>query len=216
MRVRSSLIAAAAIAGTLTVAAEAAPIPKSCNLVVDPAGDDGGTLPHNDSLDVLSADIASDAKSVTAVIKVAKLTATDNNAPSGRAWYFAFNVPGAATPIYLGATVTPTATNFAYGWVDGSINRSLGSATGKLDLAKNEIRVTAPIAAWGDRGAVKPKSKVTGLRTTSYYFVGAIAPVPATPVTAANPGGGSLQPGDEALSAKTYIAAAPSCVVVGQ
>ena len=181
------------------------PAPPVCNLVVDATGDDGAVFPHSESLDLTGADIASDAKTVTAVLRVAKYTESDGNtAPTGRSWYLDFSVPTGEAPLWLGVQVTPTGTLFRYGWVDGSIHRSLGEVTGVIDAAKNELRVSAPTGIWADRGAVKPGSKLTGLVASSYNFVGVAA------------AGGSLQPGDTAESSKSYVAATPSCVAVGK
>lgn len=182
-------------AGGAVAAPKAKPAPPVCNLIVDAKGDDGGAFPHSDSLDIVSADIASNAKLVTAVIRVAKYAASDSNtAPTGRAWYLEFTVPSAETSLWLGAQVTPTGTLFRYGWVDGSIRRSLGVVEGTIDVAKSELRISAPIGIWAERGMVKPGVKVSSLTAASYNFVGLAA------------AGGSLQPGDTAEATKTYIA----------
>jgi hypothetical protein len=215
-----ALAASMAVAGGAASAAPKKPKPKVeppvCNLVVDEKGDDGNEVfRHSDSLDIVGADIASDAKSVTAVIRVAKYLATDSNAaPTGRAWSMEFSVPDAETPLWLGVQVTPTGTLFRHGWVDGTIRRNLGPAEGVIDEAKGELRVTAPVGIWAETGpkgtvptkggTVKAGSKVTGLAAASYNFIGAAA------------AGGSLQPGDTAEGSKSYTAGAPSCVAVGK
>ena len=119
-----------------------------CNLITDAKDDNGGTFPHSETLDIVSADIAPNATLVTAVIRVAKYKANDSStAPTGRAWYLEFSVPKAEAPLWLGAQVTPTGTLFRYGWVDGSIRRSLGTVEGKIDEAKNELRICRPPAS---------------------------------------------------------------------
>lgn len=205
--VSSLVLTSLAAGGAVAAPKAAAPV---CNLVVDPKGDDGSEVfKHSDSLDIVSADIASDAKLVTAVIRVAKYAASDSNAaPTGRAWYLEFSLPKAETPLWMGTQVTPTGTLYRYGWVDGTIRRSLGNAEGVIDVAKNELRVSAPIGVWAERGTVKPGSKVSGLVAASYNYVGATAPT--------GNGGGSLQPGDTAESGKSYVAGAKSCVAPGK
>lgn len=203
------LVSALALGGAAQAAPKKAkpkPVPPTCNLIVDPAGDDGSEVfQHSQSLDLLGADIASSAKLVTAVLRVAKLTKSDSAAaPTGRAWYLEFSVANGQAPLWLGAQSTPSGELFRYGWVDGSIRRSLGTAEGAFDEAKNEIRITAPVDVWADRGSVKAGTKVTGLAAASYNFLGVAAV------------GGSLQPGDTAETSKMYQAGAPSCVVVGK
>lgn len=186
----------------------AAPAPV-CNLIVDPKGDAGHPVFGNsDSLDLTGADIASSAKTVTAVIRVAKFTKSNDAAPTGRTWFLDFTVPDAETPLWLGAQITPTGELFRYGWVDGSIHRTLGTVDGVFDEAKNEIRISAPVGVWAERGSVKPGRKIGGLIALSYNYVGATAPT--------GNGAASLQPGDTAETSKTYTAGARSCVVPGK
>ncbi len=216
---RPVLDVAVALSLTAAGAATAAPkkakpkpkaAPPVCNLIVDDKGDDGGLFPHAETLDILTADIASNAKTVTAVLRLAKVANSDSNtAPTGRAWYLEFFVPNGDAALWLGAQMTPTAGKvFRYGWVDGSIRRTLGTVDGVFDEKKSEIRVSAPVGIWAERGSVKAGSKLTGLSAASYNFVGAIAPT--------GNGGGLLSPGDTAETSKTYTAGAPSCVAVGK
>lgn len=207
-----ALAASMALAGGAASAAPKKPKPKveppACNLVIDEKGDDGNEVhKHSDSLDLTGADIASSAKTVTAVLRVAKFSKSNDAFPTGRAWYLDFSIPGAETPLWLGATITPTGESFNYGWVDGTIHRTLGQVAGVFDEAKNEIRISADSGIWAERGAVKPGSKISGLTALSYNYVGA---------SAAGRAAGSLQPGDEATGSKTYTAGAPSCVEVGK
>lgn len=199
-------IAASAAAGT----AEAAPkkkAPPPCRTITDAEGDSK----YGKGLDILSADIASNTRTVTAVFRLPEITKSNSSAPTGQGYYFDFSA-GGETPIYLSYTVTPTTESFNYGWVDGSIHRSLGAATGVVDTAKKEIRVSAPVSAWGAYGTPRVGSKLTGIELTSYWVIGAYAP--PTPVTNTT-GGGSLQTADQAIG-KTYVAGSPSCVVPGK
>ena len=69
------------------------PAPKPvCNLVVDKAGDASvlGPDPSDASLDILSADVASHAKYLTAVLRIRNLAAS-SLAATGRNYYVQFS-----------------------------------------------------------------------------------------------------------------------------
>jgi hypothetical protein len=200
------LVALAASAGPATAAAKKTP-PPPCRTITDAAGDSA----HGNSLDIVSGDLASNSKTVTAVFRLADFTKSNPDAPTGQGYYFDFTPAGAATPIYLSYSITPTAESFNFGWVDGSIHRSLGTATGVIDTAKKEIRISAPVGAWTTYGNPRSGTKLTGITLSTFWVVGAYVPNPLGGTT----GGGSLQPGDDAVG-KTYVAGSPSCVVPGQ
>jgi hypothetical protein len=185
--------------------AEAAPKPP-CRIVTDATGDST----RGSGLDIVSGDLASTRTMVTAVFRLAEVTKSNASAPTGQGYYFQFNA-GGETPIYLSYTVTPTSETFSYGWVDGSINHSLGAAKGVVDVAKKEVRVSAPVGAWGTYGTPRAGSRLTELGIETFWVVGAYV---NTPETGSN-GGGSLQPADDAIG-KTYVAGSPSCVAVGK
>ena len=199
------LALAASAAGTADAAVRK---PPPCKTITDAAGDSE----RGDELDIVSGDLASNAKTVTAVFRLAELAKSNSDAPTGMGYYFDFTPTGAATPIYLSFSVTPTTEAFNFGWVDGSIHRSLGAATGVYDTAKKEIRISAPVGAWTTYGNPKAGTKLTALTMSTFWVVGAYVPNPATGSTT---GGGSLQPGDDAAG-KTYVAGAASCVVPGK
>lgn len=205
-----------AVAGSLfAVGGSQAATAAVCNLVVDPAGDDGGNPPfnHTDSLDILGADIASDGKIVTVVLRLAKAVASDSSTPTGRSYYLDFAVTGGTNKLSLGVTTTPTNTAFSPSYVDGTLHRGIASTdtTGVFDEAKKELRISAPASAWGTYGEIKKGTKISDIQALSYYFVGAY-----TPSQVGTAGGGSLQSGDNADTAKTYVAGAASCVALGK
>ena len=207
MKLRSVLLAATLVAGGMSVvtAAEAKPLP--CKTIIDPAGDSAWGNP----LDIVSGDIASNKKTLTAVIRLAEFNKTNSSAPTGQGFYFDFTA-GGETPIFLSYTVTPTTESASYGYVDGNLHRSLGEAKAVVDQAKKEIRISAPIGSWTTYGNPKVGSKITGVVITTYWVVGAYV---STPVTTGSTGGGSLQTADDAAG-KTYVAGSPSCVVPGK
>jgi len=182
------------------------PKPKPvCNLVTDPKGNEGpeknGQGWADPALDIVSADVASDAKNVTAAIRVAKLTIPDSMAPAGV--YYSFSFVGSQSQIghILDVRIAPTASGtWAPVWQDGT------HGTGVIDTAHNEIRITLPL---------------------SFFGTGANAVVPGPPfhnfsVTAdwANPAlEQAFFQGDMgnfvSNATATYVQGTPSCVRVG-
>lgn len=163
-----AVLAASGVAG----AAPARPAPKPvCNLVVDAAGDTTGPT---DALDVVSADIASDARRVTAVLRVRKLATTDGTAPTGTAYSFRFKVAGSAVQYYLLGSIEPApvgATTFEFGTIEtGNSLTPIGDATGKVDVARNEVRISAPLSFGSAR--LKPGVRLVDLQAfTQRRFV---------------------------------------------
>lgn len=198
---RPALAAAVVAALALSGAALAAPAKPVCNLITDPTGD--VTLP-SPNLDIVSADIATNAKKLTGVIRVAKLANSDGTAPTGVAYNFRFKVPGQDTQFYLLASAEPSPlgdTTFEYGTIEtGNRLTPLGDATGKFDLAKNEVRITAPTKL-GGLANVKPGTKVVSLQAlTQRRFVVLLSGADSTVLDAS----------------KSYTAGTPSCVVPGK
>jgi hypothetical protein len=194
-----SVVAVAATALCLvgTNAAHAAkpkpkPKPKPvCNLVTDPATDAG--TPNDSSLDVTSADVATDATRLTMVVRVTKLVTSDTSSPTGQTWTFSFDV-GAG---HVGLTINN-------GPLGGNYPRN---STGTLDTGKNEIRVTIPLNQLTAKvvpGSVLRNLHVDTSRSLSLDRSMGIGDSLA--FTAA----------DNAMSTKTYVAGTPSCVKVGQ
>lgn len=198
MSFSKTLAAASAVSLLLGVsAAEAAkPKPKPvCNLVKDAKGDatDNGTsavaMPNDPNLDIITADVASNTKTVTGVIRLAALDGQGSTAPAGAAYTMSFLVKG--TVVVLRAYVSPAGESFA----DGT-----GTAlSGKVDRAKKEIRIHAPIASLPVQ--FKAKDKITEIKAQSARWVG------STPI--------SLGLVDNAISPAAYVAGTLSCVKIG-
>ncbi len=208
MRGRIALLAAG-----LTMACFASPsiaAAPSCNLMTDVKGDatdiavgvDVG--PNSPSLDILSADIATDAKNLTAVLRVDKLSTSDSTSPLGQTWYVYFT--GSGPELYVTALLTPTGESYSAGYTD-TTRMSLGAATGIIDVDKNEIRITAPLSLFDAQSPIKKGSKLTGLNALTQRYVG---------VSAAGNSRGATLTADTADGGKNYVAGAPSCVVVGK
>jgi hypothetical protein len=188
------IVATASVAGA---ASRPAKVPPVCNLIVDPAGN---VKSGDQSLDIVSADIAADVNNVTVVFRVAKLTpvTADVMSPTGRYYAFAWSYEGQGGRIAV--QDAPTGTSW-----------SGGAGRGVLDYAKNEIRMTVPVANLVGHPVFKPGAALSQLAAYSDHGLPAGPPGVLTtelPLTA-------YQDGNSASSTKIYPIAAPSCVKVG-
>lgn len=215
--------AAAVVAGGAV--ASAAPA-KVCNLVTDAKGDtflvraqdaQKAYGPQEDAFDIVSQDLGSDGKVLTAVIRVAKLATKVGSAPGGTDYKTQFTIPGqdakaenfvlnartnsSGEPSYLLALRTV---------VQGqSISQKIADATGAFDLAKNEVRVTVPLAAVKSGSNVLAKGgmlTLAGLDQTSSRAT-VVNPVTGTATAAF---------ADVATTEKTFKLGTASCVVPGK
>jgi hypothetical protein len=212
VRLRPALALAAvlALAGA-GLAHAAAPVAPSCNLLVDDKGDAQflGAVPNDANLDITSADVASDAKTITAVLRLAAYADTDPQSPLGRGYYVLFNAPGLDFPIYFNMQITPDLTRFAWGdretlaTGNGSYVKK-GDATGVIDAAKGEIRISVPVSDVKGIAKVAPGAKLSSLTAN------------ATAVLGTSATGGLVSTVDDAASSKTYTMGTPSCVVPGK
>lgn len=167
-----------------------------CRLVADPAGDaTGGAAgvahPAGDTgLDVVGADLVTNATSATVVFRLAKVNQTDSMSPTGRQLTLSFQAKGrprSTVAVVISETgITPAAT--------------------KLDLEANEVRVTVPLAQAG-LGGVKAATPITSFQVVAQRWAGA-----------ASAGMGQVvgDPVDTATGRLTYPAHGRSCVVVGR
>jgi len=237
----AGLCATVAISGTANAAghkkAKPKPVPPVCNLVTDPAGDSPfdpvGTglsqMPEDDNGDILSADLASDGKFVTAVIRAKSLATPGKAYPGAHLYMLSWTVPGHDTPVYLGGTIDPNPAagavfgpQFVFG--DGGTvgpstfslfyyNIGATNVKGTVDAAKNTITMSVPISAISKYGKFTPGNTFSGLQASSQALVnGPVLPSNEPAV------GGSIAwgfPEDTADGTKTYKAGAPSCVKPG-
>ena len=235
----AGLVATIAVGGTANAAGhKAKPKPKPvCNLVTDPAGDSPfdpvGTglsqVPNDPNGDILSADISSDAKFVTAVIRVKTLATPDSAYPLAHLYMLSWTVPGHDTPVYLGGIIDPNPAagavfgpQFVFG--DGGTvgpsafslfyyNIGAKDVKGTVDTAKNTITMSVPLSSIKAYGKFTPGSTFTGLQAQTQALVnGPVLPTNAPAV------GGSIAWGwqeDTADGTKSYTAGAPSCVKPG-
>jgi hypothetical protein len=208
------LALAASLVGAGTAYAVTKPKPKPvCNLLTDPKDDaDGsfiasGIMPNTeDAVDIVSGDVAADSKFLTTVLRVKKLATSSPTAPGGLHWKVFISIAG--QEIYT-QVIAPLggSPSFGYGHIDEATGTSSrdGDATGAIDTAKNEVRVSIPIKSL-------PMSVKTGTRiefgpddvNAGRYF--------------GSPSGSpSLSdPTDTATSGKVYRAGTLSCVKPGK
>ena len=208
MKIRLAAVAVlplvAAVAGTADAAAKK---PKPvCNLLVDAKGD---AIPVNSAgLDVVSADIATDGKKITGVIRLAGPANTvDPTAPTGRTYHMEFFGQGASDPVFLSLLIAPNATAATYGHYDPATGINTGDGEASYKFVGNEIRMTTSIGSFSSYGKFKNGSKITGLSVTNGRMVGAYVQSGFYAYNSPS--------ADSAEGGKTYIAGTKSCVKPG-
>jgi hypothetical protein len=208
---RPVALAALLAVAALPTASHAAPRPKPkvCNLVVDPAGDSAPVA--SDAVDIVGGDIASDSRKLTAVIRLKKWADTEPTAPLGRVYQINLTGQGGETYAFMSYFTTPAGASFKYGYHDATTNvdTGTGTATGKVDPAKNEIRMTVPVGSLSQMGtgSFKSGARITGIEITVGRWLGAYA--------SADVYGGFTSPADSAAAEKSYTGGSLSCVKVG-
>lgn len=195
-----ALLCASVVAGGgATAATKAAPV---CNLVTDDKGD-AEIVTAQPALDILSGDLASDGKNVTAVVRLDGQPAGGNpQAAGGTRYYFEFTAPGSDNPQYLYAAVSVAgAATYRTGEVTSNgASRSFSSdpvseaVTGSIK--GNVLTMTAPLSAF-TRVKLAPGTKISGLNVETFAVAGVL-----------------LLPVDDAAG-KAYVAGTPSCVKPG-
>jgi hypothetical protein len=227
MKARALLLSSSLVlVGCAGVAAAAPKAKPVCNLMADAKGDATyNNVPGADGDDIVSADIASDATTITGVLRAAAIPANDPQAPLGRNYTVLFSAKGSGDLLYLSARTYPQGTKFLFGYqamdpnTGVNTNYSLGDAAGVVDNAKGEVHVSVPIKAFVDGAKAKlaPGTKLVGLSATvdrivGQGFVPSQSPAPGAPRV---PLGGVLLPFDNAAGT-SYIMGTPSCVAVGK
>jgi hypothetical protein len=207
MRFRGILAAGSCLVVVVTAGvAGAAPRAAAplCKLLTDPAND--STLPgrpYDASLDIVSADVANDAKTLTAVLRLAKLTADDVMAPTGRFYTVRWVYKSTGVNGQLSVEISPTGTA-TWGGV--------GART-VVDLVKSELRISAPIDGLSGHPLFAPTERLVGIGAVSDLGVPVVpsdsAPNLQTGVTVVGAGG------DDGTSKAEYPVGARSCVKPG-
>jgi hypothetical protein len=212
MRVSRPAVALALAASFVSAGVASAAVKKPaakpvCNLVTDAAGDatgfivTGTPLPNDAVRDILSADVASDASNVTAVVRLAAIGA-DSTSPTGGAVYFNFSIGD--TKVFLTATLTGSTATYAAGDFTGANGgrHTIGPVTGLIDPATKSIHITAPANTWSE--TVKVGTKLNTFDVLAQRYIGTA------------PAGGVTPTADEATSDKVYTGGQKSCVTPGK
>lgn len=221
MKARSALLAivvlAAATAPAALAATRKAPKPV-CNIIKDDTGDAGAAeVPGDANDDIVSGDLASDGRTITAVIRTAALAQPDPASPLGQGFYVRFSARGSDKLLYLAARTYVTGTVFSYGYSAAdpatgvNTSYSLGAAKGVVDTAKKEVRVTVPVADFGKAGVKLVKGLKLLTPTAETQRMAGQGVVPSQEVGGNRiPLGGFSLIFDEASGA-SYVIGTPSC-----
>lgn len=216
----AALVAASGLAAGAEAATKPKPAPKPvCNLITDPAGDAVyNNVPGNDSDDIVSGDLATNAKSMAAVIRVKALAYPDPQWALGRVYSISFTPKGSDNEVFLAARTYPQGVQYILGHraVDptSGINTSYKDAdvTGSVDAAKGEIRITAPMAEVAKLGKLPKGAVIKGMFAKAERMLGQ-GVVPSQDVAGTRvPLGGLLLQFDLADTSKPYTVGSPSCV----
>lgn len=195
----------AAVAGSLALAvaaaggAVAAPPKPNCNLVKDAKGD-AEIVSSQPGMDIVSGDIATGAKNLSAVIRLDGAPSGGNpQAAGGSRYYFLFSVPGTDDLQYVSAVVpfvgAPTfRTGQAVTSSTGTTTYTNDPETVTGEIKGNEISISAPLSAFASRAKIKPGTKLGALTVETFALVGVL-----------------LVSVDEAVG-KSYVAGAHSCI----
>jgi hypothetical protein len=210
----ASLSVASVVPGTASATVKKPAVKKVCNLVTDATGD---TFAHNsqeavhtygpqeDSLDIRSVDLASDSKWVTGVVRLVNLGAKAATAPYGSAYEVEWQIPDAGLKVfYLSAVTDPNGATYEAGWLDptASTLHHIADAKGTFDLAKNEVRISAPVGVFAGYG--KGMGPGLTLSLTGMYQ------------NTSRNAGGVLIFADTATASTKYITGTTSCVTPGR
>ena len=236
MQSRLALVPAIALIAVVAPVANAATKPAkvapTCNTITDPAGDTFAARqqdappagspqygPQEDGLDVISGDLASDGKVVTAAVRIAKLSRSIALSPTGISTGIEFSIGASDTIVRLQAVlVTGQADRFEVTSIAGDAlpntpSTYVGEATGVVDLPKNEVRISAPAALLEPFGPVAKGVKLIPSDKQS-ATTGRVTPVHTT--VAGQPATTRGTFADVAIGGKPVIVGAPSCVVPGK
>lgn len=160
MRRTLLLAAALGLSGALCVPASARPV--FCRLITDVAGDTTAVMPPGSAgvpvpgpvdgaLDIVSADIASNPKVVTAVIRVSNLGTSAMTSPVGADYGLAFGVNEQRFAFDALRDATGYE-RFLLVLTGNAVGTGGVDIDGVFDAAHNEVRMTAPVEAFKELG----------------------------------------------------------------
>lgn len=219
MRVRSAVVACGVLLTALGAPSYAAG--PSCRLFEDPKGDTfavrsqdsaGAYGPQEDSLDIVSGDLASDGTTLSAVIRVNKLAKSASTSPAGLSFRVQFVAPATATDenLWLSARIGTGEPVFSAGYraITANLSTKLVDVKGVFDYAANEVRIWAPLSTFEPRGKIKTGDKlsIADLDQTASRFV-AVNPATSSDTAAF---------ADVSRGDKTYKVGDKTCAPVGK
>ena len=218
-----TLVASLSAAGVASAVTKPKPKPVKpvCHLVTDATGDASpqSPLPSDDTLDITSADIATNATTLTVVVRVLNLGATSVPQHTGVSYEVNFALPSAANQLFLSYASDDSGAHSEFGDIEtlaGQGNYTpKGTATTVVDKAKNEIRISAKLSDLSALGKFTPGVKITGIDAKTSQLIGTPQATPDVPGVI-GPGNGLLNPVDDAPGSLKYVIGTPSCVPVGK
>lgn len=209
-------LAATATSGVASAYAQSGGGP-ACNYIVGQPGA-GHTFTGSDNqMDILSADIGSDSRNVTVVLRLAALAAVDPNTSGGRTYRLTFQAPGQPDTLYISAVVDPvqntTASTlgtqtFDFGAmvpVAGNPAHSVSAgtgATGRVDYTAHTITLNVPVASWSPLAVMTPGVVLSAVAASASYVIGAA-------------GSGVAGTGNTVKATTGFTLGTPTCVVPG-
>lgn len=228
MQVRLALVPLVALVAGLAPMADAAPKAKpACQNITDPKGDtfatraqdaQGAYGPQENALDIVSADLASDGKVLTAVIRLDSLSRSIATSPQGFTVGLDFRIGSGTDVVRLAGVAVRNGDRFEVSSkpidaVPNTPSTFVAQVTGVVDEKKNEVRIHAPAEVLAKFGGLKAGTKLIphdAESATASRGVPAITTTPGAPMTTRGPFA------DIAASGKVITVGAPSCVVPGK
>ena len=229
MQVRLALVPVVALVAVTAPFAQAAPKAKPvCQTISDAKGDtfavrvqdsQGAYGPQEDGLDITSADLASDGKVVTAVVRIAALSRAVATSPQGITVGVDFSIGSSDSIVRLSAAlVSGAADRFevsatAADALPNTPSTYVGEATGIVDAKAGEVRIHAPAKLLEPYGALKAGVKLIPSEAQSATASRGVPPItttPGQPMTTRGPFA------DVAAGGKTYVVGTASCVKPGK
>lgn len=202
----TAVCASLAVPVTIGLSSASAAAP-ACNLVTDAKGDAKGPSGANNDpvLDIVSGDVATNAKKITGVIRVDKLNESSANYPYGITWRLDFAIDD--TRYFMSAISDRNGLIAQTGYTDpvSGSGTIAGAATVVLDKRQNEVRITSSAQNFANRVNIKPGMKLSepAARTGAILSVPRIGNLRYPTVDTTDPGA-------------TYKAGSASCVAVGK
>lgn len=210
------VLAAGVWAGPFAHAATPRP---SCDLVTDPSGDVMLSAPgvDNGDYDIRSADVATDARRVTAVIRLSSLAPEDAMSPAARDYEFDFTANGHSFGLMaslLTGGASFEAVVYAVSPAGGRTGTDLGAISGVVDTTRHEVRMTAPLSLFAPYASFK-QTYLEQLTVGSARAVGQNGTTTPDGRVTVGPQSTAMVV-DDASSSARYTPGARSCVRVGK